>query len=117
MMLAAISLVLMLVAGACAAEETVSPLIPLNERKPAPELKLEDIDGKLQNLTDLRGKVVLVNFWATSCEPCVRELPGIVQALSRFEAGFPRYYATSSNSTSNINVALGGITPPAPRAP
>jgi peroxiredoxin len=63
---------------------------PLKESKAnaAAPLELQDVDGKLHRLADYRGKVVLVNFWATWCVPCREEMPSM-QALRDSLQGRP----------------------------
>jgi cytochrome c biogenesis protein CcmG, thiol:disulfide interchange protein DsbE len=55
---------------------------------PTPALELEDITGQTHRLADYRGKVVLVNFWATWCEPCRAEMPSM-DGLRRSLQGKP----------------------------
>jgi peroxiredoxin len=56
-----------------------SDLKPTSERSLAPDFNLKDASGKDVKLADLKGKVVLVNFWATWCEGCQVEIPWFVE--------------------------------------
>ena len=55
-----------------------------DESKPAPDLTLKDLDGKEVSLASLKGKVVLVNFWATWCEPCKVEIPELIELQQEY---------------------------------
>ena len=46
----------------------------------APEINLVDLDGKEWSLADLKGRPVIINFWATWCPPCIGEMPSIERA-------------------------------------
>lgn len=53
-------------------------------RDPSPQFSFTLLDGQPGSSAELRGKVVLVNFWATSCVTCVKEMPQLVATHNRF---------------------------------
>ena len=88
------ALVFLLVApglGVAAEDEADMPdrtklgeFVPSSQPFAAPAISLADSDGHTVELADLRGKLVLVNLWATWCEPCLREMPSLERLQSRF---------------------------------
>ncbi len=66
----------MLVVGATACSDEPG-LMEDASGKPAPDFTLPDRDGQPWSLAQARGQVLLINFWATWCEPCRREMPAL----------------------------------------
>lgn len=58
----------------------------LFSRTPAPAVTFSSLNGQQIAMQDLRGKVVVVNFWATSCTTCVKEMPQLVQTYEKYKA-------------------------------
>jgi peroxiredoxin len=88
-------------AGAVAWTAAIVVLSGLTLLRPAPEVRFTPLSGETFSTSELRGKVVLINFWATYCASCVREMPKIVETHRKFA---PRGYET-------VAVAVGRDNP------
>lgn len=68
--------------------------------RPSKDFQLEAIDGRRYRLSDLKGKVVLINFWATWCFPCVGEMPQLAKTYARYK---DRGFEIMAVSTDDAN--------------
>ncbi len=69
--------------------------------EPAPEVQLQTLEGQPFHLSDLRGQIVLLNFWATWCGPCRSEIPVFNQMQRDFEARGLKIVGVSTAETSD----------------
>lgn len=60
-------------------------LTPVSKPVPAPDFSLQDMDETVYRLNDFRGKVVMINFWATWCPPCRREMPSMERVYQQLK--------------------------------
>lgn len=70
------------------AEETaLIELTPGGEvqKEPAPDFTLQDLEGNWVSLSDLKGKVVVLDFWATWCAPCIKSFPAMQLAVDNYK--------------------------------
>lgn len=73
-----------LIAGLAAVAIIAAAAAAFTQRSAAPQVKFVTLSGETLATSDLRGKVLLVNFWATSCAACVKEMPRMVEAYRKF---------------------------------
>lgn len=74
-----------------------SPYIKMPQPLPAPELSWQNEHGETRTLADYQGNVVILNFWATWCAPCVIELPHLEKLQRRYGAAGLRVVALSTD--------------------
>src|SRR5581483_87389 len=55
-------------------------------RPPLPAVSLKDLEGQPHGFADWRGKLLLVNFWATWCAPCLKEIPELAKIQAQYGA-------------------------------
>jgi peroxiredoxin len=82
----AVVISILLVFGIEKAHHSPVPAAPAGKLlgQPAPDFTLQSLDGKTMKLSDFRGKAVLLNFWATWCEPCKIEMPWFVDFEKKY---------------------------------
>ena len=106
-----------------------SPLVG----KPAPSFRLADLDGNIVDLAELRGRPVIVNFWATYCVPCLYEHPLLMEGarrwqgeihflgvifqddpdlIARFNADYGRWGPSLIDEGGRVAIAYGVYGPP-----
>ena len=73
--------------------------------KEAPDFTLRSLDGKTVKLSDFRGKAVLLNFWATWCEPCKIEMPWFVDLQKKYGANGLQIVGVAMDDASPEDIA------------
>ena len=66
-----------------------------------PKLSLKDLSGQTQKLSSLRGKIVVLNFWATWCEPCQEELPRLSRLSHSYAGNNVQFVAVSIDAAKD----------------
>jgi peroxiredoxin len=84
--------------GASSASHNAQPSI-------APDFSLESLDGGTMRLSDLRGKAVLLNFWATWCGPCKIEMPWFVDLQNQYRAQGLQIVGVAMDDASKADIA------------
>jgi len=87
----------------CGIAKSAEPVCSQDAKLANLNLTLKDIHGKPFSLSDYKGKVVLLDFWATWCPPCLKEIPGIIELYDTYKSrGLAVIGVSMDESTSDV---------------
>jgi peroxiredoxin len=78
--------------------------------KPAPDFELKDLQGNRWSLKELRGKTVVLNFWFTSCAPCIQEMPELNQLVRKYGSKNVVFLGLANDNAKQVNTFLQNHT-------
>lgn len=117
---------LVVAAGLFAWYQYKEPSLPVNqspkgfqiikqmEKDGVPEIELTNVDGKPVKLSDYRGKIVIVNFWASWCNPCVEEFPSMMKLISQFKNDVVVFAVSEDDNREDIQAFMKAMGLPKP---
>lgn len=88
------------------------PGLMLQNGRPAPDLRLTNMEGEVTDLRDLRGRWVMVHFWATWCGPCRKEMPSLQRMVQRMAPERLHLVLVNTAETDDEVFAFLGLVAP-----
>ncbi len=80
--------------------------------QPRPAFTLPDLDGKQRSVSEWDGKLLVINFWASWCEPCLREMPAFIRLQQHYESQGVQFIGIALDGASAVNAFLDKLNPP-----
>ncbi|MCK4493528.1 MAG: TlpA family protein disulfide reductase [Methylococcales bacterium] len=91
----------LLALGAGIAFQNIKPTADVNTFSLS-KTALMDVDGTLQNLSQWQGKILIINFWATWCPPCLTEIPDFIRLQAKYRAKNVQFIGIALDNTQDV---------------
>lgn len=102
---------LLLIAVCAAASFSVNAQNDPLLNQPRPAFTLPDLDGKLRSVSEWDGKLLVVNFWASWCEPCLREMPAFTRLQAHYRDQGVQFIGIAVDDAAAVEAFLDDLRP------
>ncbi|MBL1261784.1 MAG: TlpA family protein disulfide reductase [Thiotrichaceae bacterium] len=94
-----------------AASQAVKAQGDLMLNQPRPAFTLPDLDGTARSISEWDGKLLVINFWASWCEPCLREMPAFTRLQQHYRDQGVQFIGVALDDVRDVNAFLEGLEP------